>query len=160
MQGFQRQRRTPVRAADAQVHHLREALPAGADAPPAAHRFGQIRDLPVHGGDAGLDVLAVHQDRLGRHIAQGRVQGRAALAVVDRLTGKQRRAPARQFGRLGQRQQRGKGGIVQQMLGQIHVQAGHVQRVARSPLRIGGEQAGHPAAGQAGLCGGDGLPGG
>ncbi len=97
-----RHRRTQVRAADADIHYIREGFTSGAGRRAGAHgvREGQRAlarrlDFPSH-------INALHEERLGREIAQRHVHGGAALRIIDGLAGEQRGAPAFEIARPGE----------------------------------------------------------
>ncbi len=94
--------RPEVRAADADVDDVADALAGVALPRAAAHAVGEARHLVEHGVDLGHDVLAVHDDRRPSRRAQSDVQDGALLRDVDLLAAEHGVDARAQTGLLGQ----------------------------------------------------------
>ena len=100
-QGARRHRRPEVGAANSYVHDIGEGFFARAQnhARPDIAREGE--DTLARRLDLAPHIDALHDDRLVGEIAQPHVHCGAPFGVVDRLAGKQRRAPALEIARPG-----------------------------------------------------------
>ena len=78
--------RPEVRAADADVDDVADALAGVALPLAAADAVGEVGHLVEHGMHLRHDVLAVHDDRCASRRAQGDVQDGAVLGDVDLVT--------------------------------------------------------------------------
>ncbi len=131
-----------VRAADADVDHVRDGPPRRAGQRAVADAGREGRHLLAFGDDVGHDVAAVDQHGLARHVAQGRVQGRAVLGRVDDRAGEHAVPPAFEVGVAGQLEERLQHGVVDAVLGIIEHEVAERDVVALEPLRIAREQVG------------------
>ncbi len=104
--------------------------------------------LLQHPVDRRHHILAPHLNRGVGAIAQGHMQHRAPLGVVNRLTAKHARAPLGQLPRLGQLQQQIQGLLGDTVFGKIQQQIIQTQREAGVALRVLVEEFAHMARGE------------
>jgi hypothetical protein len=134
--------RSEIRAADPDVHHVRDALTRRAGPPPVAKRIGKARHPIQHGMDGGDHVFAVDpHHRLARR-PQRHVQGRAILGDIDPLTREQSLQCRGHLPRLRQGAERSEHRRINALLGEIQINARRAPRVALRPFRLGGKQVG------------------
>ena len=81
--------------------------------------------------------------------AQGRVQHRAPFAAIDRLAGEHRARHARDIDRRGQGVEGGERAAIDELLGQIEVHPGGLEREALAAAWIAREQVGNARGAQA-----------
>ena len=102
-QRLARQLRAEVRAADADVHHVSDALPGVAAVRAAAYRGDKAVHLCQHALHVHRDIApAVHHRLIG---AQRHMQHRAVFGVVDGFAVEHAFDPRWQAARLRQRRQ-------------------------------------------------------
>ena len=93
---FRRHDDAEVRAADADVDHVRESRAGEAENPALVHPGHELAHLRQLRANLRHDVMAVGKHRAIGAIAQRHVHGCAAFRVVDPLAGEQRRDARRQ----------------------------------------------------------------
>jgi hypothetical protein len=126
--GFQGQAdhgRPQVGTADADVHHIGDGLARITLPLAGTHPVREGAHARQHLAHVGHHVMAVHQHRPIRTIAQGRMQYRPAFRQVDLLAGEHGIAQGFDAGFLGQLQQQLQGLGPDQVLGVIQQQIVH-----------------------------------
>src|SRR4029077_5681707 len=88
--------RAEIRAADAEVDDRADGPSRGAAPQPAPDLRRDGPHAQLRRADVGNDVAAVDDERSLAHLAKRGVESRAAFRLVDLLSGKECRDPARE----------------------------------------------------------------
>jgi hypothetical protein len=129
-----------VRAADADVHDIRERLAGRAVNAPALHAFDEVAHFGEARAHFGHHVLTLDEDRAVRAVAQGDVQDGTILGGVDLLAGEHRRDPLVEAARLRELDQQAQRLRIEELAGEIEQQVQFGARELLETLRIGREQ--------------------
>jgi len=123
--------------------------------PILAHKFKQRKELEraasgwrLRGTNFFDHVSAVDEERRVVLLAQGRMQGRTVLGLVDFFASEKRCNPAGQSDRIGVRDQQRQRLGTETLLRQIDEPIVPAKRQSREPVGIGREQLGERAARQ------------
>ena len=132
--------RAEVRAADADVDDVADALAGVALPRAAADAVGEVGHLVEHGVDLGHHVLAVDDDRRALGRAQRHVQDGAVLGDVDLLAPEHGVDPLAQAGLLGQLQQELERLVGDAILRVVEVEPDRLGRQPLAALGVVGEE--------------------
>ena len=143
--------RPEVRAADADVDHVADALAGVALPRAAADAVGEVGHLVEHGMHLGDDVLAVHDDGSVFRRAQGDVQHGAVFREVDLVPAEHRVHALAQAGFGRQLHEQLEGLVGDAVLGVIQEEARGLRRHPLAAFRVSREQLPQmPAPGRSG----------
>ena len=133
---------TEVRAADADIDHIADALARMALPGAAAHAISEIRHPVQHGMDLGHHILAVDEDRGAARRAQGHMQHGALLRDVDLVAAEHGVDALAQAGLLGELKQQAQRLVGDPVLGIVEIEPGGFDRqplpARRDPRRRAG----------------------
>ena len=150
--------RAKIGPPDTDVDHVADAL-AGMAAPLApANLVGKLAHVLQHRVYLRHHILAIDEDRPVAAIAQGDMQHRAALGVVDHLAAEQARGPFRHLSLIGQLGEQAQCFVCNTMLGKIHQQVAKVPGEPSKARRISGKQVAQMQIGDRGVMGVQFLP--
>ncbi len=108
-----------VRAADAEIDDVGEALAVGGGDFAVPHGLGEFKYFAQFSENVRHDIAPAREHRRAGEIAQGHVQRRATLGDVDGLAGEERGAPRLDICGAGEIDQEAKRLVVEAMLGEI-----------------------------------------
>ncbi len=128
-----------VRAADADVDHVLDALPAVARPLAVAHRLGEGADLLAGALDLRHHVLAFDLERPLAEVAQGGMQDGPVLGDVDDVAGEHLGAALDQRRVFSELDQRGQHLVRDRLLGVIEEEPADAQAHLLEAFRVGGE---------------------
>jgi hypothetical protein len=129
-----------VRAADADVDHVADALAGVAGPLPAPHALRERRHAVQHPVDVRYDVVAVHEDRLAARRAEGDVEDGAVLRHVDPVAAKHRVDPLAQAAVAGERDEEPDGLVGDAVLRVVEEEAGALGGQALPAAGVAREQ--------------------
>ena len=141
--------RPKVAAADADMDDVREPRAARAGPASGMHVGDEGRALPAHGEDLGVQRRDRGRKRSARGCAQERVQGRAALGVVDRLAGEQRPDARVETALLRELDECTERGRVETLPAEVEQQAAGLAREILETARVRGEELADGRSGEA-----------